>query len=340
MTMQGATMTDDPWEDLEPPPNADIINARRVDAKLVWNFYWARSSDRKCLLILGHAEGSAPQNRLPVIKGIDVNLSDSDQHGQRMLTLKLHDAAQRDIFHQLCLDVVASAARANSEREAVELMLARTWRWHHLLRGGTSQKLSPDDQKGLIGELVVLEQLLLPRLSPFDAVASWRGPLGAPKDFEIGRICVEAKARRGAAEPYVVISSEHQLDTGGTDALFLHVVELALATDQSVDSFTVTDIANRLHELIAGADASAADHFDSLLQAAGLQRDDDYAESRWIKGPDRLFRVTGNFPSITPEAFPSGVSGVRYAVSLPDCEPYRISDDELWAELNGAGNGD
>jgi hypothetical protein len=339
MMTVGATMMDDPWEGLEPPPDADVINARRVDAELSWNFYWARSADRRCLLILGHAQGSSPQNRLPVIKGIDVSLSESDQHNHRMLTLKLNDSAQRDIFHQLCLDIVAAASRANSEREAVELTLARTWRWHHLLRGGTSQKLSPEEQKGLIGELVVLESLLLPVLSAFDAVAAWRGPLGAPKDFEIGRVCVEAKARRGAAEPHVMISSEHQLDIAGTDALFLHVVELAAATDQSDDGLSVSDIANRLHKQIAGVDSGAADHFDSLLAASGLNREDDYSDSRWIRGPDRLYLVSEGFPSVTPGQFPSGVSGVRYSISLPDCEAWRASSDEFRAALKGTGDG-
>lgn len=340
MMTVGATMMDDPWEGLEPPPDADVINARRVDAKLPWNFYWARSADRRCLLILGHEQGSSPQNRLPVIKGVDVSLSDSDQTGQRMLTLKLHDSAQRDIFHQLCLDIVASASRANSEREAVELTLARTWRWHHLLRGGTSQKLSVEEQKGMIGELAVLEDMLLPALSPFDAVASWRGPLGAPKDFEIGRVCVEAKARRGAAEPHVMISSEHQLDLSGTDALFLHVVELAAATDHNDDAFSVADIANRILRQIADADASAADHFESLLVASGLNREDDYSDSRWIRGPDRLYCVGDGFPSVTPGQFPSGVSGVRYSVSLPDCETWRVSGDAFRAALKGASSGD
>jgi hypothetical protein len=339
MTVE-ATMTEDPWEGLDPPPDADVINARRVDAKHKWNFFWAKSADRRCLLILGHDREASPRNRLPVIKGIDVNLSDADQHGQRMLSLKLHDSAQRDIFHQLCLDIVASASRAQSEHEAVELTLARTWRWHHLLRGGTSSKLSPEEQKGLIGELIVLERLLLPALSAFDAVTAWRGPLGAPKDFEIGRVCIEAKARRGAAEPFVLISSEHQLDRSGTDALFLHVVELAAATEQASDSFTLNDVANRVLEGISASDASAADQFEALLIAAGLNRDDDYMDSKWVKGPDRLYRVEDGFPTVTPGQFPCGVSGVRYSVSLPDCEEWRAADEEFAAALGGSGDAD
>ena len=136
-----------------------------------------------------------------------------------------------------------------------------------------------------------------------------------------------------------MISSEHQLDLSGTDALFLHVVELAAATDQNEDGFSVTDIASRLHRQIADADASAADHFDSLLVANGLNREDDYSDSQWIRGPDRLYRVGAGFPSVTPGQFPSGVSGVRYSVSLPDCEAWRVSTDEFRAALKGTGHG-
>ncbi len=46
------TTAEDPWTGLDPPASADIINAKRVDGKHPWNFFWARSVDRKCLLIL------------------------------------------------------------------------------------------------------------------------------------------------------------------------------------------------------------------------------------------------------------------------------------------------
>ena len=33
--------TENPWRDIQPPSLADAVNARRVDAKLPWNFFWA-----------------------------------------------------------------------------------------------------------------------------------------------------------------------------------------------------------------------------------------------------------------------------------------------------------
>ena len=73
--------------------------------------------------------------------------------------------------------------------------VSRAWRWHHLLKGGRDGRLSPDEQKGLIGELLVFEAILLEKLSPANAINCWTGPLGAPKDFEIGGVLYRVKGQ-------------------------------------------------------------------------------------------------------------------------------------------------
>lgn len=329
------TTADDPWTGLEPPASADIINAKRVDGKHPWNFFWARSVDRKCLLILQCAAASAPKGKLPKLKGIEVALSEPDSSGSTMVSLKLTDNQHRDIFHRLCLDIVQATSLARSEVEAGETFLARTWRWHHLLRGGGDSRLSAEEQKGLIGELLVLERYLIPAFSPADATAAWVGPTGSPKDFECGRIVIEAKARRGAARPYVAISSEFQLDTDGCDALFLYVVELDAAPEDASAAFTLTDVARRIAIVIATEAPSVVERFDGQLVAAGFSWDDDYSSFRWLSGPHRFMHVTKNFPRITPGVYASGVERVRYDLSLVDCEQFRIDDDIVRNRLKG-----
>lgn len=324
----GATMSaDDPWTGLEPPASADIINAKRVDGKHPWNFFWARSVDRKCLLLLRCLTASAPKGKLPKLKGIEVALSEPDTGGSTTVSLKLTDNQHRDIFYRLCLDIVQATSVAKSEIEAGETFLARTWRWHHLLRGGSDRRLSAEEQKGLIGELFVLERHLIPVFGPADATAAWVGPTGSPKDFECGRVSIEAKARRGAARPYVAISSEFQLDAGGCDALFLYVVELDTAPEDASAAFTITDVARRIAERIAADAPSVTERFEGQLVAAGFSWDDDYSSFRWMSGPHRFLHVGENFPCITPAAFASGVERVRYDLSLVDCEPFRVDDE-------------
>ena len=117
-------------------------------------------ADRSVLLTLSHAAESSPTVPLPSLRDIEVSLSPPDQTGTRILAFKLLDSNQQDIFQTLCLDIIASSMQAASESEAISAALMRTWRWRHLLRGGESALLSPEEQKGLIGELLALERLL------------------------------------------------------------------------------------------------------------------------------------------------------------------------------------
>ena len=333
-------MTESPWRDIEPPSSTDNVNARRVDAALPWDFFWARAADRRVMLTLLHAASSSPATRLPQIRDIEVTLSDADEHGTRTLGFKLRDSSLQDLFHTLCIDIISAAADAASEPDAVSTALRRTWRWHHLLRGGRAGLLSLEEQKGLIGELLVLERFLLPLLPASTAVAAWLGPLGSPKDFEVSLLAIEAKARRGGAGPYVAISSEHQLDSDGLDSLFLHVVDLSVAPETSSGSFSVSDVAARVRSRIMTDEPGLAGTFDGLLTAAGLDEEDDYSGSLWVEGRSRIYAVLPDFPRITAAAAPPGVERVTYAIGLNRCEPFEVPDSELRGAIAGLGEPD
>ena len=328
-------MREDPWAEIDPPSIVNSVAARRVDATLPWDFFWARGVDGRVLLTFRHTTGSAPTTRLPRLRDIDVTLSSPDESDTQLLALKLLDSNQRDIFQTLCLDIISAAANAASESEAVSAALVRTWRWHHLLRGGRGTLLSPEEQKGLLGELLVLERLLLPRMDALSAVTAWRGPLGAPKDFEIARVAIEAKTRRGGATPSLSITSESQLDEQGVDSLFLHVVEMDEAPTDAIQSVTLHDVAERIRGCLLSLDPGSSAILETLLSAAGYREEDDYSSHRWLEGATRIYQVTGNFPRITSGEMRSGVSNVRYSVSLAECEPFATSVSALNKALAG-----
>ena len=336
-----ATRSDDPWGDIDVPSVGGVLNTRRVDAGGRWHFFWARAFDGKCLLVLRHRAEMSPAGSLPSVQGITVSVSAGEpDDGALMLMLALEDGAQRDIFVHLCRDIIRAAEGAESEEEAVARTVARTWRWHHLLRGGRRGLLTEEEQRGLIGELLVLEKRLLPNLASLDAVGAWRGPLGAPKDFEIDRISVEVKARRGAARPYVTISSEYQLDDEGCDQLFLQVLEVDRAAGGSTAGDSLSDVVSRVHAKVGLMDPGAVEHLDALLAAAGFRWDDDYSESSWIVGAGRIYLVSDSFPRLTTRHVPAGVSKVRYALSLPECEEMLMDEDALpsairWTDDDG-----
>lgn len=328
--------SDDPWRDIA-AAHASQINARRVTQATPWGLYWAVDADRNVLLILQHSGTSRRSRRLPRLRGLRVEAQPAEDRSDERIVIRLTDPEQRDIFLRFCRDIVDATALAQTEEQAVERFLARTWRWHRLLQGGLDKRLGDDEQRGLIGELVVLERHLLPVLGALDAVRCWTGPLDAPHDFEISRIHVEAKAR-GSATPRVMISSEHQLESGNAERLFLHVTEVTTGTEGGRDVLTVNDIATRIRVVLAGRDMAAVDLFEERLGAVGFDWTDDYSDKSWVVGQEALYEVRGGFPRITPATVPGGVGNVSYMISLPDCEGFRV--DPVSLPITASGTSD
>ena len=316
-------MTTDPWHRITPPTKDSIVNARRVDPPSRWDLFWAIDSDRNPILMLEHAKGLVRPRRLPKLRGLHVDKLWAEVDTRESILIRLVEREQRDIFLRFCRDIVDSTNLATTEDQAVQRFLARTWRWHRLLQGGRDDRLGEEAQKGLIGELLVLERHLCPVLGAADAVRCWTGPLDSPRDFEVSRIHVEAKAR-GPAVPRVTISSEFQLDSHDSDTLFLHVTEVAIATEGTPGACALTDIAKRVHSTIAEDDVLAAEVFEEGLAAVGFDWTHDYSDKLWFVSAESLYEVREGFPRIIPAMFAAGVESVRYALSLAECEPFRV----------------
>lgn len=329
------TETTDPWKPIQPPDQTANVSGRRVDANLPWALFWAVDSELNCLLMLQHDPVNQPKNKLPKLKGLDVETRMPADHGPAVLIIRLKDKEQREIFFRLCQDIVSATRLAKTEEEAVERFLARTWRWHKLLRGGRDGRLSDEEQKGLIGELGVLRKLLFPVIGHKSSVLSWSGPLGAPKDFEVGRVCIEVKSRRGAATPFVTVSNEFQFDTEGVDALFLLVAEITSGADGDITAKTITEITRTVLNEIEKNEPSIAESFEERLLAIGFDWADDYSDKRWVRGPEHVFRIAPEFPCITQSMCPSGVSSVRYSIGLQDCENFRSDTDAVKIAILG-----
>ena len=330
---------DDPWTGIEPPPEDAGINARRIpDAgSHAWGLYWALDSQRHCLLILQYRSERRRSRRLPKLRGLRIEVLPTKDRPVERLIIRLTDGEQREVFHRFCMDIVDSTRPSRSETEAVERFLIRTWRWHRLLKGGRDGRLSQEEQKGLIGELCVLERQLLPVIGPVNAVQAWTGPMGAPKDFQAGRVGIEAKTLSPHL-PTVRISSAEQLDTAGAARLFLHVTEVSAAADDS-ESVTITDVASRVRDSIAALDMSAAIQLEERLSAAGFDWSDDYSDCPLLIGDVSLFEVLEGFPRITPSMFQPGVDEVQYVIALPRCEEFRVDMTMLAQALSGEADG-
>lgn len=320
--------TENPWNGL----GQGGADSRRVDHGGRYDYFWIALPTGEPGLMLQLAEEVAEIRPLPRMRNLDLRYREIA--GRKSLVLVLKDPEHRDLFLSLCRDIVTAGEAADDNADALNRSIRRTLRWHHLLRGGRNDLLSLEEQRGLLGELEFLRRLI-DLIGPRAAIEAWKGPGGASKDFELGGCLVEVKARRGAAKPYVQISSEDQLSDVAGQRLFLVVCAVDAVVKPS--GMTLTDHVNELEKLFSVADPEAYNLWEAAILATGFSFEDDYSERRWILGKATEFEVTEGFPRI-PTPVPTGVSSVRYSIGLDACAPFETPRDTLDAVIS-EGNG-
>jgi hypothetical protein len=322
------TRNDDLWDGL----GSGGIDARRVNPASPHDFFWVVSAKDEPGLLLRLSGDTAEIKPLPRLRSLD--LAYRNVAGHKSLVLLLRDEEQRELFGSLCTDIVAAGDAGSDNRDALNRAIRRTMRWHHLLRGGKSGLLSLEEQRGLLGELQFLMHLI-DLIGPRAAIEAWKGPLGSSKDFELDGCLVEVKARRGAAKPFVQISSEDQLSD--VDGCRLFLVVSAIDAVVKPNGLTLSDYVSEFERLYAVLDPEAYALWEEAIMATGFDFEDDYSDRRWNIGKNLHFEVAEGFPRIANPP-PTGVSSVRYSISLDACSEFAVEAevlDRLVAERHG-----
>ena len=333
--MGDLAVSPNPWGVLRRPAIGDPVSGVRVDAAHPWNVYWALDSDGRQVLALKHSALVPSSIRLPRASGLLVEHDRPAEPKTGLLLLILTEPTLRDIFWRLCTDVVESTRSCRTEVEAVTTFIQRTWRWHHLLRGGGDARLTREQQMGLLGELAVLERFVLPSVAAPIAIDGWQGPAAMPKDFEVGLVGIESKAQGPSGREEVKISSIDQLARAGLDVLYLCVTGVAASPDGQTGT-TVAEEAESLRSKLEVVDPSAAATFDAKLSAYGFEWSDDYSDARWIVGETSIYEVREDFPRIEPAALPPSIIRMKYVIRLSECDAFLVGADHLRSSI-GAG---
>lgn len=302
-----------PWDRL------GIGEARRVDSQGKYDFFWIMLEDWRPGLVLKLDEGQPLVEPLPILRSVDARYR---LVGDRLsFVLSLNDTALIEMFESLCRNIADGGEQAANHQDTLLYTVQRTRRWHHLLRGGSTGELTLEEQRGLIGEIDFLKELAA-AIGPDAAIESWKGPEGASKDFEFPNICVEVKARRSAAKPYVAISSVEQLADVYRARVFLKVTDVTAA---------MTPEGQTLHDHVAATylalqtSAFAVARFDQMIFDFGYDPHHKYDGRRWFIGESREYEVLEGFPRIVPPVA-GGVTDIKYSIGLAECAPYALAE--------------
>ncbi|MBF0185832.1 MAG: PD-(D/E)XK motif protein [Magnetococcales bacterium] len=302
------------WDDLR--TNSDAKLHRRVDDHHPLDLYAEfEPPDKPGLVLFSPSKPPEPRQ----MKAIAI------ERGQRhdakwWLRLSLHESSLRTVFAGLCQDIISFTRSGVAAEAAPAAVLARVERWRDLLEGDHGG-LSVNELRGLIGELLVLQELL-GRLSPIEAVSSWNGPMGSPQDFMLpdGQR-IEVKTLRPDADA-IRVNGLGQLDPG-TDPLELRVFRLGDTTPETKGAITAPALINALRGLVE-CEPLALNELNSRLAAIHWHdhpRHEEFAVR--IAGFHR-YRVADGFPRVIQVNVPVGVDDVNYLVELSAARDFEI----------------
>jgi len=316
-----------PWDGIAVP--GTDFNVRQVPSETAVPCFWGRDTTGACLFIaeLQGKHTDQFQKNVVTVHGIDVDLRGGDT-GQQRLVLTLEDQVNRDLFEGLCRTLATALEGATDSSSALALALAHVKRWKTFM-SGRSQRLSPDDVRGLFAELTFLMELIDRQSSSAFAVDAWLGPERSHHDFIFGNLAVEVKSLFGTERSTVRISSEDQLESLN-DKLFLRIYRLSSLPEanssQSLNEI-VTAVQSRLCE------AEAVENFDRKLVSHGYAPIPFYDKPRFVVSNVHTYHVVQGFPRLIRSQLPIGIDRVAYDIRLEAITPYACDSGEFISQI-------
>lgn len=316
----------DQWADISPSEGPGTIRLRRADPDHPLDLFRGKDHEGHYIFSFKGHVSNDESIKLPKLATLEITL----EHGPGDLwefAIRLLDMSQVDIFRALCSDLMIATENLSrkDDRAGVEIMLARLRRWQDLLKVRREKRLSEAQVIGLFGELLLLRDTFLEKLSPLAAVSAWRGPHSDEQDFLLGDWLIELKTQLSSSDSKLQISSENQLDPKSGRILLCHQT-LGVASGETKDARNLNSLVSEINEILAERDFAACDRFVATLIECGYTELPEYGADSWVLNERCFFMVEGEFPRITSSDLRPGVVEVQYSIKLESCGDFEVSE--------------
>lgn len=236
------------------------------------------------------------------------------------LQFTLQDDQLDEIFVKLCWDLANSSLKATGT--PIENLLLQYKKWQKLLQLRYDETMSFPQQKGLLGELLYLNEKMDVQEQKI-AIDSWVGPEGADQDFMFDTSWSEVKGVSIAATS-VQISSLEQLDCKVDGELHIFFMDKTTSQNAKISlPVMVSLIADKI------VDENLRNVYYCKLAMCGyLIKDvDKYNKTFYKISEHRAYLVNAEFPKLTKKVVPLGIVRAKYNVDLVAIEKNRIRKD-------------
>ena len=207
-----------------------------------------------------------------------------------------------DLFYLFCDDLIDSS-RHISQEDGYKFLMNRFAKWRDF-GASTNRYLSENQVRGLIGELLFMNEQLFDKYGVGTSILGWTGTEPLKKDYSFNDAWYEVKT---VSNDKVTISSIEQLDSNSIGYLILYYLEKmsSEANDISINKL-VDDILSKVNN------PSDKSIFILKLVQAGYYKEEYYDQYVYRKIKENYFYVSSNFPKVNREDLPAAISNVKY----------------------------
>lgn len=266
-----------------------------------------QSISQKTLLLVSDTEIDSIESS----KSMAVSRRRREIDNRWTLSFELLRNEQQDVFEILCCDVIEYSRVASNDKEALAFAISRYKQWSKLLESQRGGLMSEIVQKGLLGELLFLEERIDSEEFALTAIQGWVGADGADQDFMYSEGWFEVKCI-GASAVNVTISSLEQLDCSDVGELLIKRIDKV--APERADAISLNDVVRRISNRIEG---EALDLFCAKLYAYGYINLQEYSEQKYCCSATQRYCVDDSFPRLTRKIVAPQITSLHYELNLP-----------------------
>lgn len=270
-----------------------------------------------------------PTNYLKRFIGVEVQVVPFKKDKKELMIILL-DKELTDIFILFIEDILKSLIIVNNSEEALLAISNRINYWKKLFGKYSNGLLSPEQQRGLFGELYFLNKLLNSSSNYPLLINAWQAPTGANQDFYFNGTAVEVKTSK-SNNPTIKISNELQLDSTGLLGLYIAFFKLNEYPD---NHHTLFNIIEEVRNYIV-KDIALLNEFNLKLISLGItpETEEEYNAIGYIVRDEKYYQVSEEFPKITKSMVKEEISKISYAITPLEFEKYEVEYNYLKKEL-------
>lgn len=253
------------------------------------------------------------------IKGtsaIEVNQYDNNKY--KTIRFSLTDDEISGLFYTFCEDLIDQTRSLNEENAGYNTIVARFHQWKKMFVSSKKEFLNEAQIMGLIGELLFLKDQLSKRIGLTNALRSWSGQELTHKDFSYGDNWAEIKTIKRSSQT-VKISSLEQLDSEHNGELVVYALE---KMSSEYNGISLNKLFLEINAMFN--DSDDRDMFISKVALQGYEYHNYYDDFMFEQIYCKNFRISLEFPKLTPNNVPKAVVKSIYDIELNKISEYEI----------------